>query len=499
MWWLQNNSNSSNAQKWQFLKPFQMMSIIQLVVVMVSLVSAQMQYPPEKEALVQTDNNILLSLPFLNVCLTVQSPVEICSMYYDMVYNVYSLELNGDETKKFILEANQHLENSKLTAKFCNIFRNESRNVLDKQPFSTANNITNVTEWIQMDSMCELNCMEYKNRVLMIKDICKFISGGLKSILKEKKIKEDLKNLPLSGPGNGKVDTDTKPSNEKKPENSKNVEGTIKNENQKSIQTSVEKSVGKAASNALPNTSTSTNSNHTSSNPASTKSLRTQLKASEIIRQLESSVPAAQIQPKPVDVTPKLLKNATSSVDVNKKTNNDNDNDNANEQTADKQTSASSVDADNGDEVDDESLKDLQNNEDNAREDEQDTDQYLPQIVNGENIKNTYIDSNNNNNNNNLKHSRLEADQIEKIREDTESSFFPYFMFLMFVVVTLYVAYHNKSKILALMIEGRRSRNYSSRSGGRRKHSSAEYRKLDSNLEEAIQSDGHVLSTQIIY
>lgn len=110
--------------------------------------------------------------------------------------------------------------------------------------------------------------------------------------------------------------------------------------------------------------------------------------------------------------------------------------------------------------------------------------------------------SNNNNVNANNMHntqSRLLANQVE-FHEDKESSFFPYFMFLMFVVVTFYVAYHNKSKILALLIEGRRSRSYSSRGGGRRKQHSAEYRKLDSNLEEAIQSDGgHVLSTQIIY
>lgn len=94
--------------------------------------------------------------------------------------------------------------------------------------------------------------------------------------------------------------------------------------------------------------------------------------------------------------------------------------------------------------------------------------------------------------------SPLSADMVD-FQEDKESRFFPYFMFLMFVTVTVYVTYHNKSKILALLIEGRRSR-YSSRGGSRRKQHSAEYRKLDSNLEEAIQSDGgHVMSTQIIY
>lgn len=98
---------------------------------------------------------------------------------------------------------------------------------------------------------------------------------------------------------------------------------------------------------------------------------------------------------------------------------------------------------------------------------------------------------------NNMQSSLL-ADTAD-FREDKESSFFPYFMFLMFVIVTFYVAYHNKSKILALLIEGRRSRTYSSR-GSRRKQHSAEYRKLDSNLEEAIQSDGsHMTTSQIIY
>lgn len=127
--------------------------------------------------------------------------------------------------------------------------------------------------------------------------------------------------------------------------------------------------------------------------------------------------------------------------------------------------------------------------EDNRNEEE------VPLEINNNNL-------NNNNNVNNVQNtqSRLIDNQLE-FRADKESSFFPYFMFLMFVVVTFYVAYHNKSKILALLIEGRRSRSYSSRGGsGRRKQHSAEYRKLDSNLEEAIQSDGgHVLSTQIIY
>lgn len=86
--------------------------------------------------------------------------------------------------------------------------------------------------------------------------------------------------------------------------------------------------------------------------------------------------------------------------------------------------------------------------------------------------------------------------QNDPFSEDKNSSFFSYFLFMLLVSATLYVVYHNKTKVMALLVEGRRSRNGSR--DGRRKHRAA-YRKLDSNLEEAIQSSGKVSSSQIIY
>lgn len=79
--------------------------------------------------------------------------------------------------------------------------------------------------------------------------------------------------------------------------------------------------------------------------------------------------------------------------------------------------------------------------------------------------------------------------------ENADSNFFSYFMFLMFISVVFYIIYHNKTKVLALLLEGRRSRNGRSR----RKPHSTEYRKLESNLEEAIQSNNQVMNQQIIY
>jgi hypothetical protein len=86
--------------------------------------------------------------------------------------------------------------------------------------------------------------------------------------------------------------------------------------------------------------------------------------------------------------------------------------------------------------------------------------------------------------------------------QESESNFFSYFLFVMVVCIVMYVVYHNKTKILALVLEGRRTNG--GRGGGgngsRRKHTAA-YRKLDSNLEEAITSNtiGEARTTQIIY
>lgn len=81
--------------------------------------------------------------------------------------------------------------------------------------------------------------------------------------------------------------------------------------------------------------------------------------------------------------------------------------------------------------------------------------------------------------------------------QDEDSNFFSYFMCALMICAAIYIVYHNKQKLMALVVEGRRSRSNSTR-GGRRKHRAA-YRKLDSNLEEAIQSSGKISSSQVIY
>lgn len=76
--------------------------------------------------------------------------------------------------------------------------------------------------------------------------------------------------------------------------------------------------------------------------------------------------------------------------------------------------------------------------------------------------------------------------QSAPFEEDPDSNFFTYLCIIMFLTIVLYILYHNKQKILALLLEGRQGRN--SRRPRSRGGSKAAYSKLDCNLEEAITS-----------
>jgi len=76
---------------------------------------------------------------------------------------------------------------------------------------------------------------------------------------------------------------------------------------------------------------------------------------------------------------------------------------------------------------------------------------------------------------------------------DEKSSFFGYFILLSIVAIIAYLVFHNKQKILALILEGRRRQGNRRRSGGR------EYRKLDSNLEDTMDPGKETSLRQVIY
>nr|XP_008201128.1 PREDICTED: trans-Golgi network integral membrane protein 1 isoform X1 [Tribolium castaneum] len=90
-------------------------------------------------------------------------------------------------------------------------------------------------------------------------------------------------------------------------------------------------------------------------------------------------------------------------------------------------------------------------------------------------------------------------DESEPVNYSTEmendSYFFTYFMVLCVIFIAGYVCYHNKQKILALILEGRRGK----RQYRGRRPNSANYHKLDSNLEEAISSSCKKNTSNVIY
>lgn len=106
-----------------------------------------------------------------------------------------------------------------------------------------------------------------------------------------------------------------------------------------------------------------------------------------------------------------------------------------------------------------------------------------------------------NSNDNNLDKVQLQELHEDPFFEESDSYFFSYFLLLMFVCILCYVAYHNKTKLFALLLEGRRANSGRGGFSKGRKHTAA-YRKLDSNLEEAITSSAAANTrtpSQIIY
>ncbi|XP_043504564.1 putative mediator of RNA polymerase II transcription subunit 29 [Polistes fuscatus] len=85
--------------------------------------------------------------------------------------------------------------------------------------------------------------------------------------------------------------------------------------------------------------------------------------------------------------------------------------------------------------------------------------------------------------------------QRAHFENDEESHFLFYFAVISIGFIGGYTGYHNKKKLLAIVLKGRRSKN----NRGRRRSSSPKYRKLDCTLEEAVTSQCNANVTHVIY
>ncbi|XP_047364196.1 GATA zinc finger domain-containing protein 14-like [Vespa velutina] len=90
---------------------------------------------------------------------------------------------------------------------------------------------------------------------------------------------------------------------------------------------------------------------------------------------------------------------------------------------------------------------------------------------------------------------RTQKGNYSNIKNDDESHFLTYFAIISLGFIAGYIGYHNKQKILAIVLEGRRSKN----NRGRRRPSTANYRKLDCTLEEAVTSQCNANVTHVMY
>lgn len=75
-----------------------------------------------------------------------------------------------------------------------------------------------------------------------------------------------------------------------------------------------------------------------------------------------------------------------------------------------------------------------------------------------------------------------------------QTNFFSYFIVLAIISIIAYLVFHNKKKILGLIVEGR-----SGRQAGRRRSGGREYRKLDSNVEDMMENGRDTSMRQVIY
>uniref|UniRef100_A0A1B6HQ14 Uncharacterized protein n=1 Tax=Homalodisca liturata TaxID=320908 RepID=A0A1B6HQ14_9HEMI len=90
-------------------------------------------------------------------------------------------------------------------------------------------------------------------------------------------------------------------------------------------------------------------------------------------------------------------------------------------------------------------------------------------------------------------------EEIEKIQmndpfvEAEDSNFFLYFLCVAVLTIMTYLVFHNKKKLVALAIEGRKTR------GSRRRPNCSNYSKLDCSLEEAMVSNTTASVTHVLY
>lgn len=398
---------------------------------------------------------------------------NICATYFDMMYNIFPLP--GFDTADAIKQIIRDIDNATIVHYFCENFPGEVSTGLATHPFTDTFADRTPVPLEQQVQRCAFDCFASYSE---IKPICKLILGGCRFI-KQSKRSPSLANSPSDVAAPPKANVTLSQSNDSsvikaaKPEAKKSNVSAKETSNKLSVP-DVTKGTGGAADNVSPVVGKPPNV------PAQQEA---DAGKANIISSNSNAIKDEQIEDNDGGEAEQgdTLTNEQVPVESRDDSGYDDENkDKQGESTIRFKSPSPCIIAGNNKVSSNSFALTL------TVSDYQTDDLPPPQIDDTPNSNNLLSQ---------------QSAGFNQVHVDPDSSFFSYFMFLMLVVIAVYVAYHNKSKILALLIEGRRSRTYSSRNGSRRKAHSAEYRKLDSNLEEAIQSGGgsQGLSTQIIY
>lgn len=185
--WFTVKSNSAKAGTVNSLKCMQLATAV--ILIAVSFVSSDEINLPLKlrEYLVEKDSDTLLKRDFiskfLNGCpesLNSSISTQFCTMYYNMVYNIYNHTTKSDEVKEILEKAIKDADNPS-SSDFCSKFPSDVKNALVQLPI-TNDKPFNVTEFIQTPNLCGNVCLifdiERPTVLIKVKKVCKVISVG---------------------------------------------------------------------------------------------------------------------------------------------------------------------------------------------------------------------------------------------------------------------------------------------------------------------------------
>lgn len=191
--WFKNKLHSASANNLNLWKNVQLLTAVVLTVV-AFISSVESAFPAEiTRNLVNKDSNTLLKTEWVaqflqNGCSNGTKSDQFCTMYYNMVFNIYNQTDKGDEVKAVIDKAIKEPDTA-ASADFCDSFPSDVANALTVQPFSENNTITSV-EWIKTKALCPSVCLDFesvtKGVSIKVKPVCKAISAGSKWIFAQR-------------------------------------------------------------------------------------------------------------------------------------------------------------------------------------------------------------------------------------------------------------------------------------------------------------------------